>query len=984
MMRPTNYPALSEPTSFEDPFEHTRHPEFVDRISRVVTLGACLWVLVISAGVLLGWILVDDRMIHFPMSRRHGTTMPLTALGLLMCTAALWLVRTESNLSKLRRTLATAIATLLSAFGFLILLQYLTGLDLAMDVVLFPDAVAGILGGQPARPSIASAFSLMILGAALVLIDVKSKKLQFILELLVLLVAFIGLERAISYVMGEEGLTGAHWRLLVTPMPPKSATCIIALAVGVLYARPRRGLVDLLLASGPSGVVVRWLMPAAIFAPILFGWLGQFVMNVGFQGTQYPLSLVVSAMIVLLLVVTSFGARAIRRVELQRTRALKALAERERVLRAVFENAGTGIFMVDVKGRPIAINRTMANMLGYSIDELFTMPLNNLVHATDLAESYHLFQQILSGERDSYRSEKRYVHKDGSTFWVQVNTSVAFDADGRPEFVIGMVEDITERKEAEFAQRRLTAILDATPDFVGISDVHGHAVYLNRAGRKMAGIGDRDVTQMHIKDFHPPKTAEFVLKTAVPKAMRSGVWTGETELLGAEGQTIPVSQVILSHKDPNGHPAYISTISRDITERKRFEDGQRFLLEVNRVCADALETNKILSRVAALVVPTRADYCQIALLTKKCEVERAAVARFDAEQLRVRERIRSHRQGKVPSPVIEQVARTGKAALVSVVTDEWIASQAGSARHRALLSKLALRSFLAVPLRGQQVTGALCFAVVNAGRRFDKQDLDLAEKVAASIALALDNAALLRQSREAARIRDEVLRVVAHDLRNPLNTISLAAGFIREGWGSQLETQGNDKIALIERSIEQADHLIEDLLDVARMEGGQFFVESCPTEARALVLEAIELHESLAEQHKIQVRCEMPDERIYVQADRQRMLQVFSNLIGNALKFSPDGSEVVLRADRDHDKLRFEIQDHGPGIQEADFEKLFDPFWQARKGTGGAGLGLAISKAIVKAHGGKIWLESTVGRGSTFFFTLPLASAEPERSLAAD
>ena len=639
---------------------------------------------------------------------------------------------------------------------------------------------------------------------------------------------------------------------VLQPMAPKTASCILALSTGILFARPQRGLVALFLSQGPAGYLARWLLPAAVVLPIVFGWLGLAAIRSGLRSTDYPVSLVVSGMITLMLLIISLNARAVGR--------------------------------------------------------------------------------------------------------------------------------------ADEAQRRFRAILDATPDFVGISDPQGNAIYVNRAGRIMTRVNVEDVSALTIPDFHPPAAAERVLKEGVPTALRTGVWMGESELIGLQGEHIPVSQVILAHHASNGEVAYMSTIMRDITDRKRLEDSQRFLLEVSQAASASLEVEVILRTLVKLVVPSYADYCAIELVDENGRIQRGARARLGSEGQQVLEQIRVYPAGKKPNPHVAEVVRSGETTIVPVVTDAWLTRLVEGSRHSAMLRKLGPRSLMAVPVRGRRhVLGVICYTMTRAGRSYDGHDLGLAQELAARAALALDNADLFKESRQATRIRDEVLRVVAHDLRNPLNTISLSAQMIRnlsppteqEAWASKLD--------IIERSVAQADHLIQDLLDVARMEAGKLVVMTQPTDALALADEAIALHEALAAQHDIRLHTEFPAAAVSVKADRDRVLQVFSNLIGNAIKFSPPGSLITLRAAPQNNALCFSIHDNGPGISEHDMPHLFDPFWQARKGSRGAGLGLAIAKAIVQAHGGKIWVESKLGAGSTFFFTLPVVEPQPTaNSMAAD
>ncbi|RKH16158.1 PAS domain-containing sensor histidine kinase, partial [Corallococcus sp. CA047B] len=229
---------------------------------------------------------------------------------------------------------------------------------------------------------------------------------------------------------------------------------------------------------------------------------------------------------------------------------------------------------------------------------------------------------------------------------------------------------------------------------------------------------------------------------------------------------------------------------------------------------------------------------------------------------------------------------------------------------------------------------------------------------------------LLEKSQQATRVRDQVLRIVAHDLRAPLNVIALSAGVLRKGLPEGRALQR--PLDSLEKSLQRANRLIQDLLDVARMEGGGLSVEREALEVAPLVREAVELHRALAEARSLHLVALIPEGLPRVLADRERTLQIFSNLIGNALKFTPEGGSITLCVEAEGDQVRFSVRDTGSGIPPEDLPHLFKPFWQAHaRRKEGAGLGLAIVKGLVEAHGGELSVQSLPGAGSTFSFTLP-------------
>lgn len=226
---------------------------------------------------------------------------------------------------------------------------------------------------------------------------------------------------------------------------------------------------------------------------------------------------------------------------------------------------------------------------------------------------------------------------------------------------------------------------------------------------------------------------------------------------------------------------------------------------------------------------------------------------------------------------------------------------------------------------------------------------------------------------EATRVRDEVMEMVSHDLRNPLNLVLTHASLLLEG-NEALKPEQRNRIEAIHRAVGQMNRLIEDLMDVTQLESGRLPLRRGPEEVEPLVRGACRQHEPAAEAASVALSCEVADGLPPVDVDRDRIDQVFGNLITNALKFAPEGTTVVVRAQAAGDAVRFSIRDTGPGIADQDRDHVFDRFWQAGgSGSDGAGLGLAIARGIVEAHGGRIGVESTPGEGAVFWFELPAA-----------
>jgi signal transduction histidine kinase len=282
-----------------------------------------------------------------------------------------------------------------------------------------------------------------------------------------------------------------------------------------------------------------------------------------------------------------------------------------------------------------------------------------------------------------------------------------------------------------------------------------------------------------------------------------------------------------------------------------------------------------------------------------------------------------------------------------------------------------------IPLvaRGR-VLGLLQFVTSTATRATRADDQLLVEDLARRTALAVDNALLYEEAQRATRARDDVLAIVSHDLRNPINTIQMSAAFLLD----VLADKGAEppplvpQLQVIQRATRRANALIQDLLDVSRIDAGTLAVQTTAIDASLLLRDAVLELEPLVAGKKLVFEHSWSGPDLLVAADRSRIGQVFSNLVGNAIKFTKAPGTVRIEGRREGDNAWFDIVDSGGGIAPEHLPNLFDRFWQANNTTRtGAGLGLFIVKGIVEAHGGQVEVTSVVDHGTRFRFSIPAA-----------
>jgi PAS domain S-box-containing protein len=520
------------------------------------------------------------------------------------------------------------------------------------------------------------------------------------------------------------------------------------------------------------------------------------------------------------------------------------------------------------------------------------------------------------------------------------------------------------------------AIIEISADAIISIDAQQCIVRFNRGAEEIFGYAASEVIGRTLdlllperfRGVHPQHVARFGAGDVAARRM------GERRLISglrANGEEFP-AEASISKVDFGGERVY-TVVLRDITERQRAEQSSQFLARAGELLAGSLDANRTLESVAQLALPLLGDGCVIFLTAADGSARRAFTAHRNRTRAQELHRLREIRfLMKAGHPVTPALLK-GLSNLVTRFDDADLQALADDAEHLAITRSLNPRSMLAVPMKTRgKILGALCFFFDgNHTRVHDQQDVELAEELARRTSVALDNARLYAEATQAIQARDDVLAVVSHDLGNPLSAIRVNNAVLLRHTPEGDPTQ--KQIDNIRASVEQMERLIRDLLDVKRIEAGLLGLERETVVVTVLMSEVIEAAERWIEGRTLQFSADPNIERLRVQADSQRMLQVLSNLLGNAARFTAQGADIRVGARRAGDQVVFSVADTGPGIPAEHLPHIFDRFWQARRtGRHGIGLGLAIVKGIVEAHGGQVWAESEVGVGSTFFFTLPI------------
>ncbi len=611
----------------------------------------------------------------------------------------------------------------------------------------------------------------------------------------------------------------------------------------------------------------------------------------------------------------------------ERRQAEEALREQEAILRSFYNSSPMMMGVVELLEDDIlhlSDNQATANFFGTTPAAMQNRRASQLG-----APQSHIRQWIAyyqESERIGSPVRFEYNHNIGTDIRC-LSATVCFigkASSGRSRYSY-VVDDISDRQQAEEERAKLIAILEATSDVVGTASTDERVSYLNRAARKIFGFSEgEDFANFTIADAHPKWAYELVRNEGIPAAMCSGVWVGETAYLSHDGREIPVSQVIIAHKSPDGRVKLLSTVARDITQQKQTEASLReaerrwrFLLENVRLVVVGLDGNGKVDYVNPYFLEL-SGYTQEEVIGK--DWFENFIPRYQKQPLEksFQELLEQNFHPHYQNPIL---TKSGEERLIA-----W---------NNTLL----------------QNSQGDAIGTMSIGE-------DITERHAME------------------RMKDEFLSVVSHELRTPLTSIHGALDLLASGLIDAQSDKGKRVIDIAAESADRLVRLVNDILELERLESGKISLVKQPCNVADLLIKATDLMQVMANRAGITLSVSSQDMKLDVDGDR--IIQVLTNLLGNAIKFSSPGSTVWLTVKSElvnPNTILFEVQDQGRGIPVDKLESIFERFQQvdasdSRK-KGGTGLGLAICRSIVQQHAGQIWAESILGKGSTFYFTLP-------------
>jgi len=669
------------------------------------------------------------------------------------------------------------------------------------------------------------------------------------------------------------------------------------------------------------------------------------------------------------------------------------------------------IFVLDERGHIASWNPGAERIKGYTAPEIIGKPYAAFFTEEDRRAGKP--EQILAHVRAHGRFEEEgwRVRKNGDRFWASVVVTALHDRQGGLRGFAKITRDLTQRQQAEDAARvaaaeqaarrqaelderevrrsrdQLDLILRGITEGVTVQASDGRMVFANDAAARLCGFDNAAALlaatresilgrfEMFREDGATFPPDELPGRLALGGTSSTAVVRFRAKQTGEDRWSIVSAAPVL---DSQGKVELSVSVFREVTERRRTEQAWQFLAEASAALGSSLDYQETLKQVADLAVPRIADWSVVDILAADGSLAQLAVAHVDPAK---RELAREWRRRWPPRPEATpyQVLRTGAPVLIPEITEAMMEAAAPDPEQRRVAFQLGLRSAMVVPLfAGKQPLGALSFVTAESGRRYGADDLILATEIGRRASLAIENARAYTEAREAVRTRDNFLAIASHELRTPLSGLMvLISSLVRAAGQGRLQKLGpevlTDRLVKAERQMTQLGRLVDRLLDVSRLSSRDLHLEREQADLVEIARDVISRYEDAAAETgaTIQLDCVGPTLGWW---DRSRLDQVFTNLVGNAVKYAGGAPIRVSISTGSSGRVRLTVRDEGPGIPLADQERIFGQFERSADAENmpGMGLGLWLVRRIVTAHGGTITLQSAPGQGATFSVLLPV------------
>ncbi len=666
----------------------------------------------------------------------------------------------------------------------------------------------------------------------------------------------------------------------------------------------------------------------------------------------------------------------------ERMRAEEALRDSEQKFRMIFQNANDGIVYLSREGLITDANDRIMGMFGKKREEVIGRRFDEIafVDAREMARILEWFRlTVESGEALAPTEFEIKRAGDGAILYVETSASV-IKKGGSVDGVLILVRDITHRKRIEAALReseaRWRSLAENIPDIITTVDREGTILFTNHAP---SGISKERIIGTNIVRYLCIPEEREAMQNAIRRVFDTGRPVSDYEVRGyGPDGSLRWYSCCVGPIQQEGKTVAVNVIAADITERKNSEEEvlkrNRELTVLNTIAqtiSESIDLDEILTntlrRIFELLGIRHGAFLLMRRGTLFSRIQEGVMPEWGALIPR----------GHNGESIVHLAVRSGEPFFVESLPDSLESVPPEAVR---IILEERLKSALFVPLKAKgDVLGIMC-TVTQGERVFTPEERELLKTIGHQISTAIENAQLLEDASRAEaleeldKLRTALLASVSHELRTPLTAIKgIASSLTQPDVVWDAETQ-RDFLNTIERESDILTRIVEDLMKMSQIEAGLLTLEKKRSRVSSIVSQLRNQLRALGKNHQIEIKVPRRLPAVYV--DEVRVGEVITNLIANAAAYSDPGTKITLEARRLPGEIVISVSDEGIGIPEEHLEKVFDRFYRLESGVarrrGGTGLGLAICKGIVEQHGGRIWAESTVGKGSKFSFSLPI------------
>ncbi len=605
--------------------------------------------------------------------------------------------------------------------------------------------------------------------------------------------------------------------------------------------------------------------------------------------------------------------------------------------RSLFQESMDWVYISDFKGNFLDANPAALRGMGYTKEELKKLNFASILKKGQLIKALKETRRLKKTGKQEETIEYRVKRKDGSIVHLETMGSLLYK-DGKPYAIQGVARDITKRKQNELKIKKITSAIEQNPVSIIITDSDGIIEYVNPQYSKISGYKPNELIGKHTRVLKSGKQSEEFYKELWSTISSGSIWKGEMQNKKKNGELYWEKVFITPIKDSDGNiTSYVSS-KVDITNQKKIEEDMRVKDYAIRSSINAIAITNSVGNVSYV----NPSFLKMWGYYNDKEVIGKPIVKF------------WQMKGQYMKVMDAMVNEGG-----------WI-GELSAERSDGTTFPVQLSANLVKDEKGDMKYMMTSF-------------VDITKQKEAEEKLLKNQKSIKEQNiklRKLDELKSTFLNVTSHELRTPMASIKGYIQMIMKQTLGDTSDEQNKALNVVLRNTERLDHLIQDILDISRLESGtmKFIPEN--TDISKMIEEIAETMKSSAETKQIEIKTEVKIGLPELFIDQDRVKQVIINFINNAIKFSEPETSITIKASKENENLLFEVEDQGRGIPEEKLNRVFDTFYQVDSGMdrkfGGAGLGLAISRGIVLSHGGKIWVESKKGKGSTFKFTLPI------------